>query len=128
MIDERDEEEIWPEKIEHATARDVLIEYLYGCNGHQMASVYSFVAMKTASILIDGKTLCTYDHGENAPCGLAYTKRMRESAPELLDACEQLLSIVEAEYEDDPEREDLVSWKRAIEQARKAINKAIGKE
>lgn len=49
-------------------------------------------------------------------------------APALLESCMQLLSIVEAEYEDDPEREDLVSWKRAIEQARKAINKAIGKE
>lgn len=47
---------------------------------------------------------------------------------DLLKACMALLSIVEAEYEDDPEKEDLGSWKRAIEQARKAINKAIGKE
>lgn len=50
------------------------------------------------------------------------------AAPHLLRACTALLSIVEAEYEDDPEKEDLGSWKRAIEQARKAIDKAIGKE
>ena len=45
---------------------------------------------------------------------------------ELLETTRELLDIVEFEYANDPEREDLTSWKRAIDSARAAIAKAKG--
>jgi hypothetical protein len=39
-------------------------------------------------------------------------------------SCSDLLDIVEFEYDADPERVDLVSWRRAMSKARKAIIKA----
>lgn len=40
---------------------------------------------------------------------------------DLIDATKRLLSIVEFEFEHDPEPEDLPSWKAAIEDAKSAI-------
>lgn len=48
------------------------------------------------------------------------------AAPELLEVCRDLLEIVEFEYANDPEPEDLTSWKRAIKAARALIAKAEG--
>lgn len=49
-------------------------------------------------------------------------------APELLKSCQELLSELEAEYEADPEREDLTMWKRIITAAHEVIAKAEGSE
>ena len=61
-------------------------------------------------------------HCDNAR---AYASLFAES-PKLLDACHLRLEIVEFEYENDPEPEDLPSWKEAIDQARAAIAAATG--
>lgn len=69
-------------------------------------------------LVIDEKTgvniAVTYDK-KDAPLVAA--------APELWDALHDLLDIVQAEYADDPEPEDLPSWKRAIEKADAVIAK-----
>ena len=49
------------------------------------------------------------------------------AAPELLAACHSLLSILNAELEDDPNPSELTSWLDAINKANKAIDKAEGK-
>lgn len=50
--------------------------------------------------------------------------RLIAAAPDLLEALHDCLTIVQDEYDEDPEPEDLTSWKRAIDAARAAIAKA----
>ena len=59
--------------------------------------------------------------------GYAYREadaKLIAAAPLLLEALFSVLAIVEDEYADDPEPEDLTSWKRAIEDANAAIKAA----
>lgn len=46
------------------------------------------------------------------------------ASPDLLSALQDCLQIVQDEYDEDPEHDDLTSWKRAIDAARFAITKA----
>lgn len=50
--------------------------------------------------------------------------RLMAAAPELLECCQRLLEIVEAEYEEDEHQEDLDTWRAAIQLANDAIAKA----
>lgn len=50
--------------------------------------------------------------------------RLIAAAPDLLEALHDCLTIVQDEYDEDPEPEELTSWKRAIDAARAAIAKA----
>lgn len=54
-------------------------------------------------------------------------QKLKEHNADLLDVllvAHDLLDIVQSEYNNDPEPEDLPSWKRLIKQAEKAIEKA----
>jgi hypothetical protein len=51
-------------------------------------------------------------------------QRLMIAAPDLLAALHECLTIVQDEYDEDPEPDDLTSWKRAIDAARAAIAKA----
>ena len=51
-------------------------------------------------------------------------EQLKKQRNELLAALGDCLEIIEAEYDNDPEPEDLPSWKRVIEAAREAIAKA----
>lgn len=46
---------------------------------------------------------------------------------DLIAAITALLDIIEPEYEADPERDDLESWKRAIDEAQEALARAEGR-
>lgn len=56
-----------------------------------------------------------------------FDQRLLKAAPELLVCCRRLLEIVEAEYDADPEPEDLDTWRAAIQLASDCIVKAEGR-
>lgn len=77
-------------------------------------------------VLVD--TDC-HDNGLLNPtdkANLDFIVRACNSHDDLLSAVHDLLEIVQAEFDDDPEPEDLPSWKRTIDQANAAIAKAEG--
>jgi hypothetical protein len=44
--------------------RDILHEYIYGCDSRALCRMYSFVAQQVCAVLIDGKEVCCYDNGQ----------------------------------------------------------------
>lgn len=94
-MNETGDDAAWPSRLEHAEARDILIEYVNGCGSHQLASLYSFAAKGSAEILIDGKSVCRYVNGtiwwELETHDAVAKARLTEAAPDLLKACKRLL-------------------------------------
>jgi|688.fasta_scaffold1336967_1 hypothetical protein len=85
----------WPSRIEHAEARDILIEYVNGCGSHDLARLYSFAAQKSAEILIDGKSVCRYVKGTIWWELQTHDAAARAAAPELLAASRMALGTIQ---------------------------------
>lgn len=125
-----DDEQCWPVRVEHATARDILIEYVAGASSHALASLYSFAAKKTAEILIDGKSVCRYVNGtvwwELETHDALRLKALHSAAPDLLSGLKAAVeSLVElAQHEEAARGMVATGW---FDDAVKAIANAEGR-
>lgn len=77
----------WPPKVTVPEARSILVEFIAGCDSHDLARLYSAAAEKPIALMWEGREYIVRSPEGEESGGLERTVRLRNAVEDLLAAC-----------------------------------------